>query len=243
MLSYWHDKEKNSACGLGVFPRAREKVRFAGRQDRRQAVTGNDDGCAAESARPESSGGKRKSAGEKSGRKAKASGGEGGVTMVARNALAPKVLEEIGWLTVNYSGLEKLLIDLVACLVNSGDQEPSREIVSRMGFREKRETLGRLFRERCLQIKPDCASAMTGALESCESAGNARNDLVHGIAEYDEGLVFVTRPGGRRRDVTLPEVQRVNELLADAYMKTFNAFVLLWNEVKGDFPPMVRERK
>jgi hypothetical protein len=160
--------------------------------------------------------------------------------MIGRNALAPEVLEEIGWLTVNYSGLEKLLIDMVAGLVNPSDQEPARDIAGRMGFREKRETLGRLFRERCSQMKADLALAMNGALKLCEAAGNARNDLVHGIAEYVEGSVFVTRPGGKRRVVTLQEVQQVNKLLADAYLKTWNAFVPAWNEVRGGFPPVPR---
>src|SRR5436305_14202779 len=107
--------------------------------------------------------------------------------MVARSALPEAVLAELGYLTIAYSGLEEHLITMIAALLSPADQAPSRDVASRMGFRDKIDTLSRLFALRCGQVALDPADSMKRALAICSNAGAARNELVHGLADYDEG--------------------------------------------------------
>jgi hypothetical protein len=156
--------------------------------------------------------------------------------MVGRSAIPPEVLAELGWLTIIYSGLEEHLIDMIGALVNPGDQDPAQDIAARMGFRDKTETLGRLFSRRCEEAHlAEIKQPMTSALRACTAAGSARNDLVHGIADYANGCATVTRPGKKPVPITLQSVQRVNGLLFEALVATLNAFGLLWNTTKGRF--------
>ncbi len=104
-----------------------------------------------------------------------------------------------------------------------------------MGFRVKTDTLRRLFSQRCKQTNLDASEAMNTALETCESAGAARNDLVHGLADYVDGAVITVRPGGKSRPITLDEVCRVNELVSRALREIYVAFCPLWKATKERF--------
>jgi hypothetical protein len=155
--------------------------------------------------------------------------------MVGRAAFSQEVLAEMGWLTIVYSGLEDLLVTCIGELLNPGDQEPARDVAARMGFQQKRETLRRLCLQRYPQAAPELLAAMTRALKTCEAAGSARNDLVHGLADYDRGVAFMTRPGKPPKALTLDDVTAANALAFDAFQQTANAFAPLWNLTMGQF--------
>jgi hypothetical protein len=155
--------------------------------------------------------------------------------MVGRAAFTQDVLAELGWLTIAFSGLEDLLVTCIGELLNPGDQEPARDVAARMGFRDKRETLKRLCFQRYPQAAPELLAAMTAALKTCEAAGSARNDLVHGLADYDRGVVFMSRTDKPSKPITLDKVQAVNALIFDAFRQTANAIASLWNLTMGDF--------
>ena len=155
--------------------------------------------------------------------------------MVGRGAFAEEVLAELGWLTIVYIGLEDELVMCIGALLNPGDQESARDVAARMSFREKRETLKRLCSQRYPQVAPELLAAMASALKTCDAAGSARNDLVHGLADYDQGSVFMARPGRLPKAITLDEVKRVNKLVFDAWCQTMDAFTYLWNLTKGQF--------
>ncbi len=155
--------------------------------------------------------------------------------MVGRAAFAQEVLAELGWLTIIYSGLEDLLVTCIAALENPGDQDPVASRAARMGSQQKRETLKRLCLQRYPQAAPELLEAMTRALKTCEAAGSARNDLVHGLADYDKGVAFMTRPGKPPKAITLHDIEAVNALAFDALRETANAFAPLWNLTMGQF--------
>jgi hypothetical protein len=157
--------------------------------------------------------------------------------MVGRAAFSQEVLAELGWLTIVYGGLEELLVTFIAQLLSPEDQEPARDVAGRMGSQEKRETLKRLCSQRYSQATPELLAAMAGALRTCETAGAARNDLVHGLAEYNKALdlPFISRPGKPQRPITLEGVKAINALVFDAFRQTLNAFTPLWNSTKGHF--------
>jgi hypothetical protein len=155
--------------------------------------------------------------------------------MVSRAAFSQEVLAELGWLTIVYSGLEDLLVTFIGQLRNPDDQEPARDVAARMGSKEKRDTLQRLCLQRYPQAAPELLAAMATALKACADAGSARNDLVHGLADYDSGVVFMTRPGKPPKPIALDDVKAVNALVFDAFRQTVNAFAPLWNLTMGQF--------
>jgi hypothetical protein len=154
--------------------------------------------------------------------------------MVARRAFTESVLAELGWLTILYSGLEDLLVTFIGGLVKVGDQEPARDIDARMTFQKKREMLKRLCWQRFPQAPPELLAAMSDALRTCEAAGTARNDLVHGLAGYDQGAAFMTRPGKTPQTITLERIQSVNALVFEAFVQTANALPPLYRSKDGE---------
>jgi hypothetical protein len=141
----------------------------------------------------------------------------------------------LGWLTISYSGLEDLLVTCVAVLLNPADQEPARSIAARMTFRQKRETLKRLCLQRYPQADPELLSTMEKALKTCDAASSARNELVHGLVDYDKGAVFMKHPSKSPKVLLLGDVKTASGLAWDAFRETANAFGTLWNLTMGNF--------
>jgi hypothetical protein len=155
--------------------------------------------------------------------------------MLGRAAIPDTVLAEVGWVTINFSGLEELLIRFAAALLNADDQEPAMEVITRMGFREKIDTLRRLFIRRCAETRLDYVQQMNDTLSACQSAGAHRNDLVHGLAEYTDGAAWLARPGKKPLPITLDEINRINREIFDAQNALLSVVTPFWNATKGHF--------
>ena len=105
-----------------------------------------------------------------------------------------------------------------------------------MGLREKRETLKRLCSVRYPSAPRELLDDMEKALRLCEKAGTARNDIVHGFADWKNGMVVMHGRGKRTpREVSVQSIKAVNEQVWNAFIAVASAFGALWNTTKGYF--------
>jgi hypothetical protein len=156
--------------------------------------------------------------------------------MIARHALTAETLTELGYLTIVFGGLEEQIAGFIGQLVNPGNQHGSRDLALRMGFSKKCDTLWSLCQTRYAAAPPALLQAMHKALQNCKSAASGRNDLVHGIFDYEKGRVTLARRGRTTGSLTLARIEKATAAVLDALRTTVRAFNALWNLSKGEFP-------
>lgn len=157
--------------------------------------------------------------------------------MVNPDIASAEVLEELGRLTIFFSGLEELFVTFIALFEASDDQARVRDEAARIPYGRKRARLHGLVSRRFGNANvPDLLEAMEVALKICDAAATARNDLVHGLVDYEGGVVFVTRPGREQRIVVnLENVKAANQDVTAAWERAEMALGDLWNTKKGVF--------
>jgi hypothetical protein len=156
--------------------------------------------------------------------------------MIARDALNIDILSELGYLTVAFGGLEDQIACFIGQLVNPAVQTPSRDLAFRMGFSKKCDTLWSLCQMRYAAANPALLKAMRSALDSCKSADTHRNNLVHGIFDYENGRISLTRRAKTTHSLTLGRIEEATAAVFEAVRSTTVAFTALWKLNRGEFP-------
>lgn len=158
--------------------------------------------------------------------------------MLGRSALAPKVLEELGYMTVVYSGIEEHLTIFASAFMDINDPRLHYTTLASKKLTEKLNKLAGETKSRCTELRINYEQfELEQALEKVRGAAERRNEVVHGFAQKaNEGYMFSSN---RVHKPTTPHLltqhhlANTNEALLAADGQLTNAAISIWNAVQG----------